>query len=82
MTQTFTPIVLTAPGATPVQLDPLKVVSDRLFVCSNSGGGKSHATRLLIEQASRGAVIQLMDSGRKRGLGVVLVTQRFAKELR
>jgi hypothetical protein len=31
------------------------------------------------EAESRAAVIRLMDSGRKRGLGVVLVTQRFAK---
>ena len=60
--QTFTPIVLTAPSAIPaVALDLLKVVNDRLFVCSNSGGGKSHATRLLIEQAGQQMPVFVFD---------------------
>jgi hypothetical protein len=34
--QTFKPILLSTPGDEPiVLLDPLKVVNDRLFVCSN-----------------------------------------------
>ncbi len=60
--QTFKPLLLSAPGAEPVvQLDPLKVVNDRLFVCSNSGGGKSHATRLLIEQAGQQMPVFVID---------------------
>jgi hypothetical protein len=61
--QTFTPIVLTAPSAIPaVALDLLRVVSDRLFVCSNSGGGKSHAARLMIEQAGQQMPVYVVDS--------------------
>jgi hypothetical protein len=60
--QAFKPILLSAPGEEPiVLLDPLKVVNDRLFVCSNSGGGKSHATRLLIEQAGQQLPVFVID---------------------
>jgi hypothetical protein len=60
--QTFKPIILTAPGVLPeVAIDPLRVVTDRLFVCSNSGGGKSHATRLLIEQAGQQMPVLVID---------------------
>jgi hypothetical protein len=59
--QTFKPIILSAPEDPPVQLDPLRIVSDRLFACSNSGGGKSHATRLLIEQAGQQMPVLVFD---------------------
>jgi hypothetical protein len=55
------PIVLSGPGSPLVQLDPLELTRSRMFVCSNSGSGKSHAVRLLLEQAGQQLPVIIID---------------------
>lgn len=57
------PIVLTAPGVEPVvQIDPYKVVRERMFVAGNSGSGKSQLLRLFVEQAAMQMPVFVIDT--------------------
>lgn len=45
-----------------LELDVLALVDTRMAICANSGGGKSHAMRLLVERVAGKIPVHLLDA--------------------